>query len=432
MEHSRLVRIYGVGLTALVGLMVVHAPLTVWLGTIMPHYLPLIKSWKELAMLPLAGLAVVLVSRAGLWRELVRDWVFRLIVAYALLHLCLTILLPRDTWATLAGLAIDLRYLLLFSLVYILIRLAPGWRRWLVYVASAGAAVVAGFAALQTLLPRDFLTHIGYSKQTIAPYLTVDENPDFVRFSSTLRGPNPLGAYITIVLASLTALVAYGKLALRRRRVLLCAGVLGVASLVALWVSHSRSAWLGAGIAVVVVLSVALRRYLTRRVLAVAGIALLIGVGVLVSLRNTSFVSTVLLHESPTTGAAVSSNEGHIESLADGAARLVVQPFGAGVGSTGSASLYGADPSGVIVENQYLFVAHEAGWLGLGLFLVLYVLVLRRLWRARADWLGLGLFASGIGLAVVGLLLPVWVDDTVALVWWALAAVVLGYIHDKR
>jgi hypothetical protein len=49
-----------------------------------------------------------------------------------------------------------------------------------------------------------------------------------------------------------------------------------------------------------------------------------------------------------------------------------------------------------------------------------------RLWQRRTDWLALGLFSSGIGLALIGLLLPVWVDDTVSIVWWGLAAVAIA------
>ena len=99
--------------------------------------------------------------------------------------------------------------------------------------------------------------------------------------------------------------------------------------------------------------------------------------------------------------------------------------MGAGIGSTGSASLLGTEP--VIIENQYLMIAHEVGWLGLALFAVLYTYILWRLWQYRRDWLALGLWASGIGLAIIGLLLPVWVDDTVSIVWWGLAAVSLCY-----
>jgi hypothetical protein len=85
----------------------------------------------------------------------------------------------------------------------------------------------------------------------------------------------------------------------------------------------------------------------------------------------------------------------------------------------------------VIIENQYLFIAHEAGWLGLLLFMAIFGLVMVRLWHVRADWLVLGIFASGIGLALIGLLLPVWVDDTVAIIWWALAATAIGYRHER-
>ena len=137
-------------------------------------------------------------------------------------------------------------------------------------------------------------------------------------------------------------------------------------------------------------------------------------------------MSNVILHENPTTGAEVSSNDGHVESLIFGVGRLVAQPLGAGIGSTGSASLYDDDEGGVIIENQYLYIAHETGWLGLALFVAIFGLIMVRLWQARDDWLALGAFASGVGMALIGLLLPVWADDTVAIVWWALAATALG------
>lgn len=65
-------------------------------------------------------------------------------------------------------------------------------------------------------------------------------------------------------------------------------------------------------------------------------------------------------------------------------------------------------------------------WLGLGLFLVIFEIIMWRLYQNRKDWLSLGVFASGIGLAFIGLLLPVWADDTVSLVWFGLAAVAIG------
>ena len=426
MKLAWLTSVYAVILLIIFGGIVVHAPLTVWLGTVFPDYSPLIKSWKEILMIPAALLAGVLVTRQGLWRELGRDWLFRLIVAYALLHIVLAIILPQDTLAQLAGFAIDLRYMLFFGLVYVLIRLAPQWRKQIVYVGAIGAVIVVGFATLQLFLPKDTLSYIGYSKQTIAPYLTVDENPDFIRYSSTLRGPNPLGAYAGIVLGMITALLVRRKLPLQRKKVLWATGAITACSLVAVWINYSRSALVAAIVTVLIVLGVTMLRRMSRRAWLAVGVVFVILAGSLAVAWESNFVSNVILHENPTTGAEVSSNDGHVESLIFGVGRLVAQPFGAGIGSTGSASLYDDDEGGVIIENQYLYIAHETGWLGLALFVAIFGLIMVRLWRARDDWLALGVFASGVGTALIGLLLPVWADDTVAIVWWALAATALG------
>ena len=426
MKLAWLTSVYAVILLIIFGGIVVHAPLTVWLGTVFPDYSPLIKSWKEILMIPAALLAGVLVTRQGLWRELSRDWLFRLIVAFALLHIVLAIILPQDTLAQLAGFAIDLRYMLFFGLVYVLIRLAPQWRKQIVYVGAIGAVVVVGFATLQLFLPKDTLSYIGYSKQTIAPYLTVDENPDFIRYSSTLRGPNPLGAYAGIVLGMITALLVRRKLPLQRKKVLWATGAITACSLVAVWINYSRSALVAAIVTVLIVLGVTMLRRMSRRAWLAVGVVFVILAGSLAVAWESNFVSNVILHENPTTGAEVSSNDGHVESLIFGVGRLVAQPLGAGIGSTGSASLYDDDEGGVIIENQYLYIAHETGWLGLALFVAIFGLIMVRLWRARDDWLALGVFASGVGTALIGLLLPVWADDTVAIVWWALAATALG------
>ena len=426
MKLAWLTSVYAVILLIIFGGIVVHAPLTVWLGTVFPDYSPLIKSWKEILMIPAALLAGILVTRQGLWRELSRDWLFRLIVAYALLHIVLAIILPQDTLAQLAGFAIDLRYMLFFGLVYVLIRLAPQWRKQIVYVGAIGAVIVVGFATLQLFLPKDTLSYIGYSKQTIAPYLTVDENPDFIRYSSTLRGPNPLGAYAGIVLGMITALLVRRKLPLERKKVLWATGAITACSLVAVWINYSRSALVAAIVTVLIVLGVTMLRRMSRRAWLAVGVVFVILAGSLAAAWESNFVSNVILHENPTTGAEVSFNDGHVESLIFGVGRLVAQPLGAGIGSTGSASLYDDDEGGVIIENQYLYIAHETGWLGLALFVAIFGLIMVRLWRARDDWLALGAFASGVGMALIGLLLPVWADDTVAIVWWALAATALG------
>lgn len=424
MNLSRLEKIYAVIVAIIFGGIVLHAPFSVGFGTLFPEYDLLIKSWKEILMLLLVPLAIVIVSRRDMWRELARDWVFRLIVAYAALHILLTAFLYQGAAATAAGLAIDLRYVLFFGLTYILIRILPAYRQLLLKIGIIGAAVVVGFATLQLFLPPDILKYIGYSNETIVPYLTVDQNPDYVRVNSTLRGPNPLGAYAGIVLTLLIAALVRKKIQFADKKYVIGIGLLMLCSLIALWISYSRSALLAVVASVGVVLAATIARQLSRKVWIIGSVIVFAVIGGLLANLNSSFVSNVILHEDPNEGNSINSNDGHAESLITGTKLLLVQPFGAGIGSTGSASLHGDAP--IIIENQYLFVAHETGWLGLLLFAAIFGLILVRLWYDRRDWLSLGVFASGIGLAVIGVLQPVWVDDTISIIWWGLAAIALG------
>lgn len=408
---------------------VVHAPLSVWLGSIWPENELFFKVWKELLMIFAAGLVVGMVGRRRMWTELAHDKLFWLIVAYAVLHLVMLFVFKLNTEATMAGLAIDLRYVLFFGLLYVALKALPQYRQLFLTIGVIGAFLVVGFATLQLFLPRDILVHIGYGETTIAPYLTVDKNYDFVRVNSTLRGPNPLGAYAGMILTVTAAALVRTKawLTVKYRRLIV---ILSLCSVVALWISYSRSAWVGAAVGVGLVLATTIARKLPRwSWIALCGVVFAL-VGGLIVARDSSFVSNVLLHENPEGGSAVSSNEQHAESLAFGLERLARQPFGAGVGSTGSASLYTDNP--VVIENQYLFIAHESGWLGLLLFLALFGIIMTRLWLLRKSWLALGVFASGVSLALIGLLQPVWVDDTVAIIWWGLAAIALAGRKDAR
>lgn len=415
-------------LLVIFGAIVVHAPLTVWLGTVFPEADLVIKAWKELLMLPAAGLALALLHRHNRWDILRSPWIL-LAAAYTVVHIVLIPVFFTGLEATVAGLMIDLRYIAFFALVFVAAQLYPQLRRTFLYVFVAGALLVGTFALAQVLLlPPDFLVALGYGPTTIQPFLTIDENSDYIRISSTMRGPNPLGAYAVIVLALLAAYMWRVKRAIRPSAAVL-AGVLAIGSAVALWFSYSRSALVAAVVAVGVVFLLTLGRKLPRW-LWIAGFVLAFALGgALFVARDTSFVQNVILHENQGTGGSISSNEGHLDSLVDGTERKISQPLGAGIGSTGSASLFTEET--VIIENQYLFVAHEVGWLGVVLFVVLFVRILIQTYKQRRDWLSLGVFASGIGLALIGILLPVWVDDTVSIIWWGLAALAIGTYVKK-
>lgn len=419
------------GLLAVFGGVVLHAPISVAASVLFPDIELILKAWKELLM---GGIAIVLlgvVIRRGLLKVFLRDRLLQLAVLFAAIHVLLLPVFWQGAVAAGSGLLIDLRFVLFFVLVYAALRVYPGWRKPFLVTGIVGALVVTVFAILQvTLLPHDFLKYLGYGRDTIVPYLTVDLNYDFVRISSTLRGPNPLGAYAAIVLSVLAAALLCGAMSLRRRRDIVLSGVLGLGAIVALLFSYSRSALVAAAVAVGIVFVATIGRKLPSWAW-ITGCAIAGALAVVLALSwQTPFVQNVLLHENPEGGSAISSNDDHVTSLEDGLQRLLSQPFGAGIGSTGSASLHTDAPH--IIENYYFFVAHEVGWLGLLLFLALFGYVLYKLWKNRRDWLSLGVFASGIGMALIGVLLPVWADDTVALIWWGLAAVAIATNPHKK
>ncbi len=425
------ISIYGLLILFIFAMIPFHAPLVVMGSVLLPDFELLIKAWKEILLVATSLVAIITITKHRLWHSLLHDRLLLLIGIYALLHLLLLSVFQLGVEQTVVGLMVDLRYLLFFVLVYILVLTAPRYGHRALRISVVSASVVLLFSLLQiTVLPVDVLADIGYSSNTIEPYLTIDKNPDYVRINGTLRGPNPLGAYALICM-SLTAAYLLSTTAIKKKSklYLVSLGTVLVTSVAVIWASYSRSALIAAiGSALLVVLLSKQKLLLSKKWAAIVLIPLLVVCGLLFSIRNSDFVQNVIVHNDPTDSVLDNSNEGHVDSLVDGTNRMIAQPLGAGPGSTGSASLFSSKP--LIIENQYLFIAHETGWLGLLLFMSIMLIVLYRLYRAK-SWLNNGLLASGIGLSMIGLLLPVWVDDTVSMVWWGLAAVALALQTHK-
>jgi len=405
--------------------MAIHTPATVFIETHWPHLELLAKSWKELVLAALLLLIVASLYKRGALRQVLRDKIVVLVAAIAGIHVALLILFDNAYVSELAGLLIDLRFYLFFVELYVIARFIPGLRRYGLRAAAVGAAIIVLFGILQVfVLPKDILASIGYSDETIKSYLTVDLNPDYVRINSTLRGPNPVGAFAVLVLcvAGAWAIRRAAQLVSWKSRVQMIATLL--AGVIILWASYSRSAWIAAVMGAAALWASVVPKKLAVYSLIGMAIASVVVVGALLQLRDVPAISNLVFHNNPVGGSPTKSDDGHIESLEQGIEAASQAPLGKGIGSTGSASLLSDEP--VIIENQYLFMAHESGWLGVTLQLLLFGLVLWGLWRLRQDWLSLGLFAAGIGLAFIGLLLPVWVDDTLSLYWWGLAGLALG------
>lgn len=419
-------------LAAVIVLLPLHAFLTVAAGSLTGQY-ELVRLWKEFILLALLPLAAVLVWKTpGLWQRLRGGWLFWTIATYVVLHILLGVvsLLKGQVnyYALLYAWVVNLRFLLVFVIALALAS-RSGWllSRWKQLVLWP-AVLVVGFGMLQTFaLPTDFLRHFGYNTETIAPFETVDEKLDYIRIQSTLRGANPLGAYLVVVLAALTVLLLLGKDrdAPNSRRQL--AGVtMFSAALIVLMVTYSRSAYIGATLAVLLAVWLVLKHRRARQRLA-AGLvifALVAGSAALVFRENDRFENT-FFHTDEHSTSPISSNEGRLSAMQAGMGDVASEPFGRGPGTAGPASQHNLRPER-IAENYYLQLGQEVGWIGLALFLAINGLVARELWRRRESALARVLLASLAGIAFIGLLQHVWTDDTLALIWWALAGVALA------
>ena len=409
-----------------------HAPISVVLSSAWPSFDILFKSWKEILLVVALVMAIIIYFKSK--PKIPHKPLLILIGAFVLVCLFTTVIFYQGLRPSIAGLMIDLRYIVYFGLVLFATLRYPTFKKQFLKVGFVAALISMIFVILQlTILPADFLKYLGYGKDTIIPYQTIDLSEYFIRINGTLRGPNPLGAFamMIIILAGLWVYENYKKLT-KKNSVWLA--VLLVGAIMALWASYSRSAWIGAIVAVVICLLVKFGHKVTPRNWAILGAVTVILMAGLFAMRDNYVVSNLILHENPAEGGNINSNDQHSSSIAEGLDRTLAQPLGAGIGSTGSASLYGQNP--LIIENQYLFIAHESGWIGLILFITIFGYILKLLYDNKKSWLSLGVFASGVGLALIGLVLPVWTDDTVCFVWWGLAAVAIGiarsHSHDNK
>lgn len=430
MKSSVFLRIAIVGILIIFGLIIFHAPLTVWLGALMPDHVLLIKAWKEILMLAISVCLIIFVALKKDTKRFFSDKLIYIPLIYILLHLVMAVILNGNKQQTIAGLMIDLRYIVFFILVYITVQYFPRIRRYILVTFSGASVASIIFALLQVfIIPKNFLVSIGYSKDTIEPYLTVDRNHDFVRINGTLRGPNPLGA-LTMIWTVFTFVFAatHRRFTHQKWWIFL---VLYISFAAILWASYSRSAAIGLVVALLSAIIFWHGLRLPRSFWIISGVVTTSILFIFLLVRENHLLQTVVFHNDPTEGNVINSDEGHIASLRDGSTRMLKQPLGAGVGSTGSASYFSDQP--MVIENQYLLIAHEVGWIGLSVFFVIIGIIFKRLMPIRKkDWLAMSVLSSGVGLLLIGITLPVFVDDTVSMVWWGLAGLALGSKMKKN
>lgn len=388
-----------------------------------------LEAWKVGKDVSLFGLTLFTICLIFFYK--IKDKLFFVllggVVAYALLHLIL--------WATHADLHTDSAML---GIVYnnrVLCFLLLGYGaallnprvfafRSIVKFVLILSTIVAFLGVLQYLLPKDILTHLGYSlERGVRPAFFIEDNPTLPRIMSTLREPNALGAYLVLPISILTLLVA--RLRTQGQRILV-SGML-VLHLLALFLTHSRSAWLATIVAVGIVLCWNYRQHLSRIVRrywpAVIGLVLLLGMATFLA-RDSYFFQHYIIHSDPTEVVEdLDSNDYHLLLVRQGIQGVIDEPLGHGPGTAGIVSIRNPG-GGQLTENYYVQIAYETGVLGLVVFVAISGLVYWRLYN-RHDWVGVVLMASFWAYVLTNMLLHTWSNEAVAAQWWLLAGAAL-------
>lgn len=411
-------------------LVTLQTPVVVWLWSSFPQWSLVFKSVAD-AVILLNSLIIFCLF----WQHRKKFKDQNIILVLGILYIIVNILATINSWgqwtSLLAGLVINLRFVFSFLINLVLARLDKDWPTDLVKITLTLGMMIGLFGLLQlTVLPKDFLQNIGYSKQTIRPYLTIDQNDAYIRINSSLRGPNPLGAFAVIV-----GTISLGRFYHSNQKKvkidksnLLITGLAGLMLLA----SFSRSAWLG-GVVSIILLMIYFWKKSKRAVIVslLSGLIILAGIFTVLIIRddNHSLVDEfehLVLHDNVEVNIP-GSDEEHQSSIQTAFAAISDRPLlGHGTGSSGSASLLRNDDRKIIIENQFLMVWYELGLVGVMIFIVLFGVVLYFLYKFRRHWLSLAIFSSGVGLMIVGLFLPVFVDSAVAVTWWSLAGAVIG------
>lgn len=427
-----------------------YAFITTWIGSNIGGLL-LLRAWKEL-LLVLLGLGVIYLLTADkrLRQRFFKDAFLWVVLAYIAWALITGVFLIEDLDSAALGATIQFRSFAIFLIAAVVVFYHKVTEDTLYKLVTIPAIGVVAFGLLQLfVLPHDFLKHFGYQKDvTIPPYFTIDEQLNRIRIASTLRGPNPLGAYL---IAPIMLVVGRWKLDVgKSRRVetedrgseigeknpniehrtsnighILFALIYLLLSASVLYASHSRSAWLGLLAALGTYLWLIVSKKLKLAFVIAGALMIALGGVLIYQYRSTNFVQDVVLHDNPEEGGEVSSNQGRINAFEETKEDMLASPvWGCGVGCAGPASVHNKNGA-KISENFYLQTVQELGVVGLVLLIAAQAIIVIRLLKKKTNF-AYAWLAVFVGVSVVSMLSHAWADDTIAYIWWGVAGLLLG------
>ncbi len=415
-------RILGIGCSIIIALLPFHAVLTAFFASRFDHF-DLIRIWKEIILVFLCLISLlIIVKDKKLQADIFRNKAVRLGALYLLIIVIATIgglifgTVSRN--ASIYGIIIDTRFVLFLGVVCLAAQQYKfDWKKLILF--PAAGVVIFGILQM-TVLPKEFLTHFGYGKGSLLAFQNVDGKPSLLRVQSSLRGPNPFGAYIMVI----TILLISQIKKLRKQRWLI--SIFAILSVIVLYGSYSRSAWIGFSVALwcLFMWSVKDRKLKRRANIFTLCLILTLGAGA-VMLRNNDIVQNMLFHTNEKSASPQSSNEQRSGALKKGVTDIYQDPIGKGVGSAGPASLRN-EYGGRIAENYFLQLGQEAGIIGLGVFLAFLFSLGNTLWSRRSDLLPRTMLAIFVGLIFVNQLTHAWADDTLAYIFFGMIGIAIA------
>ena len=349
-----------------------------------------------------------------------------LVVGYGALHIA-TFLLNQKTTANVAILATvyNNRFFWLFLSginLSILINKQKTQKDILIKLIIAVSTVVCFLGLLQWFLPKDILSHFGYSVELgVKPNFFINENPNYPRVFSTLRDPNSFGAYLLVPILLIVQLL------IKSKKRLMFAGLL-MLHLLVLLLSFSRASWGGLLITLLVLVVLKYREQAKKITIKYKFIIvgfLAIGLMTTYSIRHTPTFRSLILKANDTNSASeLDSDELHLDFVKKGTSGIVKNPLGDGPGTAGIVSIQNKN-GGRLTENYYIQIALEVGVIGLMLFLSIWTLVMKKIFQQPQDILSITLLCTAVGYAVMALVMHLWANEAVAYTWWGLAGLAI-------
>ena len=368
------------------------------------------------------------------------------------------------------------KYTLFPLLLFLVLRRVP-WSEHFFLLASSFllpvGAVVAGYGILTLFLPEFFFTWLGYSDLhsiylpdgPLAAFQYI-EGTGIRRIQSAFSGPNQLGMWLLVPWS--VAMVSFrgwfgfpsplgGGYGREGRGIFYLVFSL---LLTAVFLTFSRSAWIGAAVIATAAFLVPRFSFRVSRSACCRGSCWVVGLLGLVAIGITAF---------PTIFLRGASSSEHWTRPLEAIRIIAAHPLGLGLGSAGPASnrisdpcvflAAGSDaswakdrpnlcvfvgdrqaqPAGrvcrcpVLPENWYLQVGVELGVIGLVLNLFLVAFIIRWLvLRCSALPSDAFFLLPFVGISIAALFLHAWEDSAVAYTVWVLLAAGLSSVNHRR